>query len=139
MENVSTYLQFKHSEMTEWEFMTEVTRRSGCDILLDVNNIYVNAMNHDFDPKKYIDGLPLDRVKQIHLAGHSDMGDYLFDTHSQMVCPEVWELFQYVAPKLPEDTPFMIEWDDQIPEFHRLEEEALTARDHWKWARGALL
>lgn len=127
MENVSSYLAFKSSTMTEWEFIREMALKSGCGILLDVNNVYVSAMNHGFDPYKYIDHMPVEAIKQIHLAGHTDMGTYLFDTHSRHVTEDVWELFRYTIAKMPE-VPVLIEWDEDIPEFSILEAEAEKAR-----------
>lgn len=136
LENVSSYLTFKSSEMQEWEFINEVIKRSGAYLLLDVNNVYVNAQNHQFDPRTFIDGISHDRVKQIHLAGHTDMGDYLFDTHSKPVSEDVWDLYAYCAKKLPPQTATLIEWDEDIPEFTRLEAEAMKAKQIWSEALG---
>lgn len=138
LENVSSYLSYPHSEMTEWEFLAELSSRAGCGILLDVNNVFISARNHGFDPRAYLAGLPTGAVGQVHLAGHDDMGDYLFDTHAKPVCPEVWELFQEASLRLPARTPVMIEWDEDIPEWDRLEAEALRAKEVWENARSVV-
>jgi len=132
IENVSTYLRFKHSEMSEWEFVSEILKRTGCQLLLDINNIYVNSKNHDFDPKVYIDALPVHQVAQIHLAGHTDTGEFLFDTHSKPVCQEVWDLFNYALKRVSPATPILIEWDEDLPDFQIVEEEAKKAKKIWR-------
>ena len=86
LENVSTYVQFNNSEMTEWEFLAELSRRSGCWLLFDVNNVYVSAFNHGYDPRTFLEGIPADRVVQFHLAGHDQMGTHIIDTHDHPVC-----------------------------------------------------
>ncbi len=127
LENVSAYVTYQHSTMPEWEFLAEVARRSGCGILLDLNNVYVNAYNHQFDPYEYLDGIPAHVVGQFHLAGHTDLGSYLFDTHSRPVGPDVWEMYRAALGRWgPIAT--LIEWDEQIPPFARLAEEADKAR-----------
>ncbi|MDT7044042.1 DUF692 domain-containing protein [Candidatus Nitronereus thalassa] len=131
LENVSTYLSFPQSQHTEWEFLTIVSNTTGCKLLLDVNNLYVNSQNHHFDPLRFVDAIPTDLIGQIHLAGYTDMGTYLFDTHSNPVSTEVWNLFSHVIARAP-DVPVLIEWDDDIPEFPRLEEEALKAAAIWE-------
>ena len=128
LENVSSYLTFRSSTMTEWDFITETARRSGCTILLDVNNVYVSSVNHGFDPYHFIDNIPVASVAQIHLAGYTDMGDFLFDTHSRPVTDPVWKLYEHTIAKMPE-VPVLIEWDEDIPDFSRLEEEAARARE----------
>lgn len=129
LENVSSYLTFTHSTMSEWEFLAELTRRTGCDLLLDVNNAYVSGRNHGFDPRQFIDALPAERIGQIHLAGHSDCGTHLLDTHDHPVVDAVWELYRYALRGLgPVST--LIEWDGEIPPLARLEEEAASARRH---------
>lgn len=130
LENVSSYMKFKQSDMTEFEFIAELAKRSGSKILLDINNVYVSAKNLGLDEKTCIDAIPKELVGQIHLAGFSDLGDFLFDTHSKPVYPEVWHLFAYFIEKAP-DVPFMIEWDGDVPDFSRLEEEAITAKSIW--------
>lgn len=122
LENVSSYVTFKHSEMTEWEFLREISNRADCGILLDVNNIYVNSVNHGFDPVSYIKALPPERIGQIHLAGHSRQGEILVDTHDAPVCTEVWNLFR-VAVNLLGPVSTMVEWDDKIPDFQVLKAE----------------
>ncbi|MBT6324976.1 MAG: DUF692 domain-containing protein [Bdellovibrionales bacterium] len=131
IENVSTYMTFKQSEYTEWDFLTEVSKRTDSKLLLDINNIYVSSANHGFDPFEYIDKIPTNIVSQVHLAGYTDMGDFLFDTHSKPVYPEVWKLFKTFIKKAP-NVPFMMEWDEDIPEFQIVEGEVLKAIDIWK-------
>lgn len=127
LENVSTYVTYRHSEMCEWEFLTEIAERSDCGILLDLNNIYVNSVNHRFDPYEYVNHIPGARVGQFHLAGHADMGTYLFDTHDHEVIEEVWNLYRH-ALKLWGPITTLIEWDANIPDFPKLAEEASKAR-----------
>ncbi|MFZ5748723.1 MAG: DUF692 domain-containing protein [Pseudomonadota bacterium] len=128
VENPSTYVSFTDDEMREWEFLTEMTRRTGCYLLLDVNNIYVSATNNGFDAAEYLAGVPMDRVRQIHLAGHSQGRHCLVDTHDRPVPDPVWSLFAQVAPKLgPVAT--MIERDDDIPPLTDLLAELDIARD----------
>jgi len=122
LENVSSYITFKHSEISEWDFLSEVSKTADCGILLDVNNVYVNSVNHKFDPVKYLKALPLERVGQIHLAGHSRQGALLVDTHDAPVCDEVWDLYK-VAVKTFGQVSTMVEWDAKIPEFDRLKQE----------------
>ncbi|MCL5272656.1 MAG: DUF692 domain-containing protein, partial [Gammaproteobacteria bacterium] len=93
IENVSSYLTFKQSEMTEWAFLVEIVKKSGCFILLDVNNVYVSSVNHQFDPLDYINAMPAEKVAQIHLAGHSNHGEYIIDTHDAPVIQSVWDLY----------------------------------------------
>ncbi|TGK01251.1 DUF692 domain-containing protein [Leptospira langatensis] len=126
LENVSTYLRFEQSEMQEWEFIRELALRSGCGLLLDINNVYVNSMNHGFSAEEYLRSVPWDRVGQIHIAGHTDTGEFLFDTHSRPVAQEVWDLFSRFSSKI-KDLPILLEWDDDIPSFQEVEEEALKA------------
>lgn len=127
LENVSSYVTYRHSTIPEWEFLSEAARRSGCGILLDLNNIYVNARNHQFDPLKYLEAIPRDKVGQFHLAGHTDMGEFLFDTHSGEVIDPVWDLYRAALVKWGKVST-LIEWDENIPEFRRLAEEAGRAR-----------
>lgn len=129
LENPSTYLEFKTSHLTESEFITEMARESGCHLLLDVNNVYVTCYNHRLDPKAYIDALPLDKVIQIHLSGHSNMGTHIIDTHDAHVVDEVWSLYQYVVHKAGRVPNTMIEWDDHIPEFDVLYAELEKAKE----------
>jgi len=130
LENVSSYATFKDSRMSEWEFLGEITARAGTGILLDINNVYVSARNHGFDPREYLDSIDVSRVQQVHLAGHSDHGSYVLDTHDGPVIPEVWELYDYFMKKSgPRST--MIEWDASIPEFQVVYEEIQKARSFW--------
>ena len=127
IENVSSYLTYAHSSMPEWEFLSEIATRADCGILLDVNNIHVSAYNHGFDPETYIKNVPHDRVGQIHLAGHSDKGAYLFDTHDGPVIDPVWELYR-LAVRYCGRVSTLVEWDDQIPAFEIVRAEAEQAR-----------
>ena len=127
IENVSSYLTFAHSAMPEWEFLAAVSEQADCGILLDVNNVYVSAVNHGFDAERYITSMPADRVGQIHLAGHSDRGTHLLDTHDGHVVPAVWDLYRLAVQRCgPVST--LIEWDDRIPEWAVLCAEAERAR-----------
>lgn len=127
LENPSSYLTFAQSEMTEWEFLRSVSDRTGCGLLLDVNNIHVSAINHGFDPIAYIAGLPMDRVRQIHLAGHSQGETLLIDTHDQPVPASVWALYAHVMERVG-PVAVMIERDDNIPPLIDLLAELETAR-----------
>lgn len=130
-ENPSSYLTFPEDELTEWEFLTEMTRRTGCYLLLDVNNIYVSSKNHGFSSEEYLAGLPLDRVRQIHLAGHDPATperDIIIDTHDREVCDDVWELYAKAAAMLPQPVATMIERDDHIPALSELLIELDRAR-----------
>jgi uncharacterized protein (UPF0276 family) len=126
IENVSTYLQFKHSTLTEWEFVAGVARESGCGILLDLNNIYVAAHNHGFSSHDYLRGIPEHVVQEFHLAGHTRVGDLLIDTHGAPVCDDVWALYGAALRRFG-DVPALIEWDTDIPEFAVLQAEAQKA------------
>ncbi len=126
-ENPSSYLTFADDELSEWEFLAEMTRRTGCYLLLDVNNVYVSATNHGFDPQDFIGGIPPGRVRQIHLAGHTP-GDILIDTHDRAVCDAVWALYGQACRRFgPVAT--MIERDDAIPPLGELLAELQQARD----------
>jgi uncharacterized protein (UPF0276 family) len=127
LENPSTYVQFRHSVMTEWEFLTAVAEQADSGILLDVNNVYVSASNHGFDPLRYLDAIPPARVGQMHLAGFTDMGTYLFDTHSAPVSDAVWRLYAYAVARFGAGST-LVEWDADIPPFERLCAEAAQAR-----------
>ncbi len=127
LENASSYLSFARDAMPEWEFISQLAEEADCLILLDVNNVFVSAHNHGFDPTAYIDGIRGERVAQIHLAGHSEQAPLLIDTHDHPVCDAVWSLYAYTLERFgPVSTS--IEWDDQIPPFSRLLEEAERAR-----------
>jgi uncharacterized protein (UPF0276 family) len=134
LENVSSYVEFKDADMTEWDFLAQVARRADCLILLDVNNIYVSARNHGFSAEDYLAGIPAERVQQIHLAGHSDCGEYLIDTHDAPVADPVWALYQRAIERLgPVAT--MIERDDRIPPLAQLLAELDRARTLARRAR----
>ncbi len=127
VENVSSYLTYTHSTMPEWTFLAALAERADCGILLDVNNIYVSAVNHGFDPREYLAGIPASRVGQIHLAGHSDCGTHLLDTHDHPVPPAVWDVYRDALVRLgPAST--LVEWDDRIPQLGELLAEAESAR-----------
>ncbi len=128
LENVSSYLTYKASEVEEWEFLKAVCEEADCLLLLDVNNIYVSGFNHEFDPKTFVDHIPADRVYQIHLAGHENNGDYIIDTHDHSVIDEVWDLYQYTIQKMGKITT-MIERDDHIPPLAELIVEVEKARE----------
>lgn len=127
VENVSTYLTYRNSEVEEWDFLGEVVERADCGILLDINNIYVSARNHGFRPEDYIDAIDPGRVWQFHLAGHSDYGDYVIDTHDHDVPDPVWELYRYALRRFGAVST-MIERDDNIPPFPELHAEMNMAR-----------
>ncbi len=127
LENVSSYVSYRDSELTEWEFLAEIARRADCLILLDVNNIYVSAYNHGFDADEYLAGIPAERVQQIHVAGHSNCGDHIIDTHDADVIDPVWDLYAKAIARLgPVST--MIERDDHIPPLADLVSELDRAR-----------
>lgn len=136
LENVSSYLQFTGSTLPEWEFLAEIAVRADCGILLDVNNVYVSAANHGFDPAKYIEAVPAERVWQIHLAGHSDRGSHLLDTHSRPICDEVWALYRLASRRVGA-VASLVEWDEDIPEWDVLEAECARARRERDDALGA--
>jgi len=123
VENVSSYAEFHVSEMTEWEFLTEVVERADCGILLDVNNIYVSSQNHSFDPHAYLAGIPAERVAQIHIAGHSKYRKYILDTHDHPVIDPVWKLYADAIHRVGH-TATLLEWDDSIPSFDEVHSEA---------------
>ncbi len=127
LENVSSYLEYRSSEMTEWEFLSEVARRADCAILLDINNIYVSSVNHGFDASAYLRAIPKERVRQFHLAGHSDLGGHLIDTHDHPIAVPVWELYREAVAHFGQ-VPTMIERDDNIPALSELVAELDIAR-----------
>ena len=127
VENVSSYAEFHASDMTEWEFLSEVAERADCGILLDVNNVYVSSKNHGFNPYEYLTHIPHDRVGQIHIAGHSKFKKYLLDTHDHPVLDPVWKMYDQ-AIQLCGHTATLLEWDDRIPTFSEVHHEALKAR-----------
>jgi uncharacterized protein (UPF0276 family) len=127
LENVSSYVSFAGDEMSEWQFIAELAQRADCELLLDVNNVYVSSVNHGFDAKAFVDAMPRERVRQIHLAGHEDHGSYLVDTHDHPVCEAVWSLYAHTVQRLG-PVPTMIERDDHIPPLAELLAELDQAR-----------
>ena len=126
LENPSTYLEFAHSTWAEWDFLSALAQEADCALLIDVNNIFVSSFNHGFDPKEYLDGIPADRVVQHHLAGHSNEGTHIIDTHDNHVIDEVWELYRYAYGRFGRVST-LLEWDANIPEFDVVHQEALKA------------
>jgi uncharacterized protein len=126
LENVSSYLAFGASALSEWEFLAALAERADCAILLDVNNVFVSAFNHGFDAQTYLAAVPVERVVQFHLAGHSDHGTHLLDTHDHPICEAVWGLYATAVERFGA-VATLIEWDDQIPAFDRLQDEARQA------------
>lgn len=131
MENVSSYAEFQASEMTEWEFLSEVVELADVGILLDVNNIYVSSVNHGFDPMEYVDFIPAERVMQMHIAGHSKYRRFIVDTHDHPVIDPVWKLYARAVERCgPVAT--LLEWDASIPSFEEVFSEAKKAEAFWK-------
>jgi uncharacterized protein (UPF0276 family) len=128
LENPSTYVGFVESTLSEWEFIGRMATEADCGLLLDVNNVYVSSVNHDFDPVNYIESLPHERVVQFHLAGHSNYGTHLIDTHDGKVIEPVWELYR-LAHQLTGGGSTLLEWDAKIPDFPTLHAEVLKARE----------
>ncbi|MEE9327192.1 MAG: DUF692 domain-containing protein [Cocleimonas sp.] len=127
IENLSSYVSYNESEISEWEFLNEIARRADCHVLLDINNIFVSAHNHHFEPTDYINGIDIDRVMQFHLAGHSYNGSMIIDTHDHDVCDPVWDLYAKALQRFGAVST-MIERDDNIPEFNQLHDELKTAK-----------
>lgn len=127
LENPSSYIQFHEDSFTEYDFIREMVNASGCRLLLDINNVYVSAFNHNYDASTYIQSLPLDKVVQFHLAGHTNRGTHIIDTHDNHVVKEVWELYAETI-QLTGPVSTLIEWDSNIPEFTKLREEVLIAK-----------
>jgi len=130
MENVSSYAEFNDDEMTEWEFLSEVTEAADVGILLDVNNIYVSSVNHGFDPLDYVNFVPADRVAQIHIAGHSRYQRFIIDTHDHPVIDPVWKLYARAIERCG-PTATLLEWDASIPSFEEVWTEAKKS-EHWR-------
>jgi uncharacterized protein (UPF0276 family) len=128
LENPSTYAELSGASMTEWEFLARLAELADCAILLDVNNVYVSAHNHGFDPAVYLDAIPFDRVIQLHVAGHTDHGTHIIDSHIGPVVDPVWELLA-VAHRRAAGVPILLEWDAEIPAFEVVHREALRARE----------
>lgn len=131
LENPSTYMEFQHSTLHEWEFLSELANQTGCGLLLDVNNVFVSATNHNFDPEFYIRNIPHKSVVQIHIAGPTDCGQVLIDTHDQPVPTQVWKLYQ-LAQELTGGVSTLLEWDANIPEYPELVAEVLKAKEVMK-------
>lgn len=140
LENPSSYVTFRQSTMTEWEFLSRLAEEADCGLLLDVNNVYVSSRNHDFDPEDYLRGLPAARIVQFHLAGHTDLGTHVIDTHDHPVVDPVWRLYRQAwemtsrvaaeegASSVAAGVSTLLEWDAHIPPFERLEQELRRAR-----------
>ncbi len=127
LENPSTYVTFAQSTMSEWEFLSRLALEADCGLLLDVNNVYVSSVNHDFDPREYIENLPHHRIVQCHLAGHTHCRTHIIDTHDDHVADPVWELYR-LAHRLTGGVSTLLEWDAHIPEFPVVHAEVLKAR-----------
>jgi hypothetical protein len=133
LENPSSYLEFASSSMPEHEFLARLAEASGCGLLLDVNNVYVSSFNHGFDPIAYVDAIPADRVVQYHLAGHTNNGTHIIDTHDDHVIDEVWKLYRHAIERTGAVST-LLEWDANIPSFDTVHGEALKAL-HYRGAR----
>jgi uncharacterized protein (UPF0276 family) len=127
LENVSSYVTYAASELTEWEFIAELSRRTDCEILFDVNNVFVSAFNHEFDAMDFMRGMPRERVRQFHLAGHTHKGSHIIDTHDHPIVPDVWDLYAEAVRLFP-GVPTMIERDADIPPYAELLAELDMAR-----------
>jgi uncharacterized protein (UPF0276 family) len=128
LENVSSYVTFAESSLTEWDFLNEIARRTGCEILLDVNNIFVSARNHGFSATEYIDAITKEKVRQFHLAGHTDHGSYLLDSHIGPIPSGVWDLYRYAVKRFGEVST-LIEWDENVPDFETVVAESTRAKE----------
>lgn len=129
LENPSSYVTFAASTLTEWGFLAELTAETGCGLLLDVNNVYVSSVNHDFDPHEYLANVPHDRIVQVHLAGHTNCGDYLIDTHDGPVIDPVWALYRELHAQTA-GVSTLLEWDANIPPFPELHAELQKAEGY---------
>lgn len=127
LENPSSYVAFAAATMTEWEFLARLAEDADCQLLLDVNNVYVSSVNHGFDPEEYLRALPHHRVAQMHIAGHTDHGTHIVDTHDAPVADPVWSLYR-LAVQLTGGAPTLLERDDHLPEFRVLQAELAMAR-----------
>lgn len=134
LENVSSYVTFTHSQLTEWEFLSEVARQADCFILLDINNIYVSSYNHGFEPMEYLNHVPIDRVKQFHMAGHTNFGPHIVDTHDEPIIDAVFDLYREAVKRFGKVST-MIERDDNIPPF----EDLVTELDQLKTIASTIL
>ncbi|MCO7223194.1 DUF692 family multinuclear iron-containing protein [Pleionea sp. CnH1-48] len=139
IENVSSYIVCDHNEMDEADFLAELTRKTDCYLLLDINNVYVSASNHQFCARDYINRLPVDRIRQLHLAGYHQQGDWLIDSHSAEPSKAVWQLYEYFLAQHSTDVATLIEWDNRVPDFDelvavqqratRIQQQAKAAKD----------
>lgn len=136
LENLSSYVAYTQDQMPEWEFYSSVVEKAGIYMMLDVNNIYVSSRNHGFQPMDYVNNIPLDKVLQIHLAGHKDYDAYVLDTHDNYVCDEVWKLYGEVYPRT-KGVSTLLEWDDNLVSFQETWDEALKAKAFQKSLLGA--
>ena len=136
LENLSSYVAYTQDQMPEWEFYSAIVEKADIYMMLDVNNIYVSSRNHGFAPMDYVNNIPLDKVLQIHLAGHSDYGDYVLDTHDNHVRDEVWKLYGEVYPRT-KGVSTLLEWDDNMVSFQETWDEALKAKAFQKSLLGA--
>ncbi len=129
IENPSSYVEFRRSHMPEWEFLARLSEEADCGLLLDVNNVYVSSVNHDFDANEYIDAIPPERVVQYHLAGHTNHGTHIIDTHSDHVIDPVWKLYERAIARTGSRST-LLEWDESIPAFDVVHAEALKAQQY---------
>ena len=127
IENVSSYLSFRHAEMTEWEFVGEVLKEADCDLLLDVNNLYVSSQNHHFSPESYLGGIPFERIREIHLGAHEVTEIGLIDAHNGLISTPVWKLYELVIAHAGA-VPTLIEWDSEFPAFSVISAEVSKAQ-----------
>ncbi|MEQ8789062.1 MAG: DUF692 domain-containing protein [Pirellulaceae bacterium] len=130
LENPSSYITFADSTMSEWEFVARLAEQADCGLLLDVNNVYVSSVNHDFDPVQYLEAMPAERIVQFHLAGHTNLGTHCIDTHDGRVIDEVWRLYR-LAHRLTGGASTLLEWDAKIPPFPEVHAEVLKARRYF--------
>jgi uncharacterized protein (UPF0276 family) len=130
LENLSSYVTFRSSEMTEWEFYNLVVEKAGCRYMLDINNIFVSSVNHEFDPRDYVDSIHFDKVLQCHMAGHTPQPNgAIIDTHENPVSDPVWDLYRYAWGKSG-GFPTLLEWDAKIPSFETVHAELLKSLEH---------
>jgi len=129
LENASTYAEFTASSMPEWEFFARLMEEADSGMLLDVNNVYVSSFNHGFDPREYLDAIPPERVSQYHLAGHTNKGTHIIDTHNDYVIDAVWDLYRHSVARTG-NVSTLLEWDADIPAFDVVHAEALKSRAH---------
>lgn len=127
LENPSSYLEFSGGDLTEWDFLAAVAKEANCALLLDVNNVYVSSQNHGYDADVYLDAIPWDRVVQMHLAGHTDHGTHIVDSHIGPVPDPVWELYRKVRPRT--GASVLLEWDAEIPAFEVVHADAMKAAE----------